>query len=40
MAMAASGEAEIGMTYHIGMYGNDKIDIVGRCRRKSLRRRH
>jgi molybdate transport system substrate-binding protein len=29
MAMAASGEAEIGMTYHIGMYGNDKIDIVG-----------
>ena len=29
MAMAASGEAEIGMTYYIGMYGNDKIDIVG-----------
>ena len=29
MAMAASGEAEIGITYHIGMYGNDKIDIVG-----------
>jgi molybdate transport system substrate-binding protein len=29
MAMAASGEAEIGMTYHIGMYGNEKIDIVG-----------
>src|SRR5258706_8740714 len=25
MAMAASGEAEIGMTYYIGMYGNDKI---------------
>jgi molybdate transport system substrate-binding protein len=29
MAMAASGEAEIGMTYYIGMYGNDKIDVVG-----------
>jgi len=29
MAMAASGEAEIGMTYHIGMYGNPNIDIVG-----------
>src|SRR6266513_1606874 len=29
MAMAASGEAEIGITYYIGMYGNDKIDIVG-----------
>ena len=29
MAMAASGEAEIGMTYHIGMYGNSNIDIVG-----------
>jgi molybdate transport system substrate-binding protein len=29
MAMAASGQAEIGMTYYIGMYGNDKIDIVG-----------
>jgi molybdate transport system substrate-binding protein len=29
MALAASGEVEIGMTYHIGMYGNDKIDIVG-----------
>ena len=29
MALAASGEAEIGMTYYIGMYGNDKIDIVG-----------
>src|SRR6266513_6502513 len=29
MAMAASGDAEIGMTYYIGMYGNDKIDIVG-----------
>jgi molybdate transport system substrate-binding protein len=29
MAMAASGEAEIGMTYYIGMYGNDTIDIVG-----------
>jgi len=29
MAMAASGEVEIGMTYYIGMYGNDKIDIVG-----------
>jgi molybdate transport system substrate-binding protein len=29
MAMAASGEAEIGMTYYIGMYDNDKIDIVG-----------
>jgi molybdate transport system substrate-binding protein len=29
MAMAASGEAEIGMTYHIGMDGNAKIDIVG-----------
>jgi molybdate transport system substrate-binding protein len=29
MVMAASGEAEIGMTYYIGMYGNDKIDIVG-----------
>jgi molybdate transport system substrate-binding protein len=29
MAMAASGEAEIGITYYIGMYGDDKIDIVG-----------
>jgi molybdate transport system substrate-binding protein len=29
MTMAANGEVEIGMTYHIGMYGNDKIDIVG-----------
>ena len=29
MAMAASGEAEVGMTYYIGMYGNDQIDIVG-----------
>ena len=29
MAMAASGEVEIGMTYYIGMYDNDKIDIVG-----------
>jgi molybdate transport system substrate-binding protein len=29
MAMAASGEAEIGMTYYIGMYGNPAIDIVG-----------
>jgi len=29
MAMAASGEAEIGMTYHIGMYGNPNIDVVG-----------
>jgi molybdate transport system substrate-binding protein len=29
MAMAASGEAEIGMTYHIGMYGNSNIDVVG-----------
>jgi molybdate transport system substrate-binding protein len=29
MAMAASGEAEIGMTYYIGMYGKDDIDIVG-----------
>ena len=29
MAMAASGEAEIGMTYYIGMYGNPNIDIVG-----------
>src|SRR5437763_1431293 len=29
MAMVASGEAEIGMTYHIGMDGNQKIDIVG-----------
>ncbi len=29
MAMAASGEAEIGMTYHIGMDGNPNIDIVG-----------
>jgi molybdate transport system substrate-binding protein len=29
MGLAASGEVEIGMTYHIGMYGNDKIDIVG-----------
>jgi len=29
MAMAASGEVEIGMTYHIGMYGNDMIDVVG-----------
>ena len=29
MAMAASGEAELGMTYYIGMYANDKIDIVG-----------
>ncbi len=29
MAMVASGEAEIGMTYHIGMYGNDNIDVVG-----------
>lgn len=29
MAMAASGDAEIGMTYHIGMYGNSNIDIVG-----------
>ena len=29
MAMAASGEAEIGMTYYIGMYGNRDIDIVG-----------
>jgi hypothetical protein len=27
--MAASGEAEIGMTYHIGMYGNPNIDVVG-----------
>ena len=29
MAMAASGETEIGITYYIGMYGDDKIDIVG-----------
>src|SRR5262249_52153317 len=29
MAMAAGGEAEIGLTYHIGMYDNPKIDIVG-----------
>ena len=29
MAAAASGEVEIGMTMHIGMYGNDDIDIVG-----------
>jgi molybdate transport system substrate-binding protein len=29
MAAAASGEAEIGMTMHIGMYGMDDIDIVG-----------
>jgi len=29
MAAAASGEVEIGMTMHIGMYGNDEIDIVG-----------
>ena len=29
MAMAASGEAEIGMTYYIGMYDNPAIDIVG-----------
>jgi molybdate transport system substrate-binding protein len=29
MTMAANGEAEIGMTYYIGMYGNDKIDVVG-----------
>jgi molybdate transport system substrate-binding protein len=29
MAMAASGEAEIGMTYYIGMYNNPAIDVVG-----------
>jgi molybdate transport system substrate-binding protein len=29
MALAASGEAEIGMTYYIGMYENPAIDIVG-----------
>jgi len=29
MAMAASGEAEIGITYYIGMYDNDKIENVG-----------
>jgi molybdate transport system substrate-binding protein len=29
MAMAASGEVEIGMTYYIGMYENPMIDIVG-----------
>ena len=29
MAMAASGEVEIGMTFHIGMYNNPNIDIVG-----------
>ena len=29
MAAAASGEVEIGMTMHIGMYGMDDIDVVG-----------
>jgi molybdate transport system substrate-binding protein len=29
MAMAASGEAEIGMTYYIGMYGKPDLDVVG-----------
>jgi molybdate transport system substrate-binding protein len=29
MAAAASGQVEIGMTMHIGMFGRDDIDIVG-----------
>jgi molybdate transport system substrate-binding protein len=29
MAMAASGEVEIGMTYYIGMYDKPELDIVG-----------
>jgi len=29
MAMAASGEVEIGITYYIGMYNNPGIDVVG-----------
>jgi molybdate transport system substrate-binding protein len=29
MAAAASGEVEIGMTMHIGMFGLDDIDVVG-----------
>ena len=29
MAEAASGDVEIGMTMHIGMYGRDGIDVVG-----------
>jgi molybdate transport system substrate-binding protein len=38
MAMAASGEAEIGMTYHIGMYGIPISTLLGLCQPRSALR--